>query len=124
MFYGVLDVQKNQLTYSVAGALPLPILISDGQARYLQGEGAPIGLFEQTSYQEVVVDLPIKFRFMMFSDGILEVINQPSLVDKEKYLLEQSVNLKADEESIFNHLNVDTVKQYPDDIALLVIDRK
>ena len=45
LFYGVLDVQKNQLTYSVAGALPLPILISDGQARYLEGEGAPIGLF-------------------------------------------------------------------------------
>ena len=60
----------------------------------------------------------------MFSDGILEVIDQPSLVDKEKYLLDQSVNLKADEESIFNQLNVDTVKQYPDDIALLVIDRK
>lgn len=124
LFYGVLDVQKNQLTYSVAGALPLPILISDGQARYLEGEGAPIGLFEQTSYQEVLVDLPNKFRFMMFSDGILEVIDQSSLVDKEKYLLDQSVNLKADEESIFNQLNVDTVKQYPDDIALLVIDRK
>ena len=80
--------------------------------------------FEQTSYQEVVLDLPNKFRFMMFSDGILEVIDQPSLVDKERYLLDQSVDLKADEESIFNQLNVDTVKQYPDDIALLVIDRK
>ena len=124
LFYGVLDVQKNQLTYSVAGALPLPILISDGQARYLEGEGAPIGLFEQTSYHEAVLDLPNKFRFIMFSDGILEVIDQPNLVDKEKYLLGKSVYLKADEESIFNQLNVDTAKQYPDDIALLVIDRK
>jgi hypothetical protein len=60
----------------------------------------------------------------MFSDGILEVIDQPSLADKEQYLLEQSVALKTDEETIFNQLNVDTAKQYPDDIALLVIDRK
>ena len=123
LFYAVLDTQNNRLTYSVAGALPLPILIADGEARYLEGQGAPVGLFEQTNYQETAVDLPDKFRFMMFSDGILEVLEQDSLAKKEAFLLSEAPKLKADIESIFDGFNVDESQQYPDDIALLVVDK-
>ncbi|MDG2035189.1 MAG: PP2C family protein-serine/threonine phosphatase, partial [Pseudomonadales bacterium] len=123
LFYAVLDTQNNRLTYSVAGALPVPILITDGEARYLEGQGAPVGLFEQTNYQEKTVDLPDKFRFMMFSDGILEVLGQDSLAKKEAFLLSEAPKMKADIESIFESFNVDESQQYPDDIALLVVDK-
>jgi len=123
IFYAVLDTQNNRLTYSVAGALPVPILIANGEARYLEGQGAPVGLFEETNYQEIVVDLPDKFRIMMFSDGILEVLEQESLAKKEAFLLSEAPKMKADIESVFNGFNVDENEQYPDDIALLIVDK-
>ena len=123
LFYAVLDTQNNRLTYSVAGALPVPLLIADGEARYLEGQGAPVGLFDETNYQEIAVDLPDKFRIMMFSDGILEVLEQESLAKKEAFLLSEAPKMKADIESVFNDFNVDESQQYPDDIALLIVDK-
>ena len=123
LFYAVLDTQNNRLTYSVAGALPLPLLIANGEARYLEGQGAPVGLFDETNYKEIAVDLPDKFRIMMFSDGILEVLQQESLAKKEAFLLSEAPKMKADIESVFNDFNVDDSQQYPDDIALLVVDK-
>lgn len=123
LFYAVLDTQNNRLTYSVAGALPLPLLIADGEARYLEGQGAPVGLFDETNYKEIAVDLPDKFRIVMFSDGILEVLEQESLAKKEAFLLSEAPKMKADIESVFNDFNVDDEQQYPDDIALLIVDK-
>jgi serine phosphatase RsbU (regulator of sigma subunit) len=123
LFFGVIDTQINQLTYSVAGALPVPIMIANGEARYLEGQGAPVGLFEETDYEEIQVDLPERFRIMMFSDGILEVLEQESLAKKEAFLLEQAPALKSDIDSVYSGLNVDVFDQYPDDIALLVVDK-
>lgn len=123
LFFAVLDTQNNHLTYSVAGQLPVPILVSESGAQYLQGRGAPVGLFEETSYTEIEIDLPDRFRLLLFSDGILEVMEQETLSKKEAYLLETAPALKADIESVFQQFNVDTEEHYPDDIALLVIDK-
>lgn len=37
MLGGVIDLEKNCLTYSIGGHLPLPVLFVDGQASYLEG---------------------------------------------------------------------------------------
>ena len=39
MIVAVLDMQSNRLNYSVAGHLPLPVLVSDQGADYLSGAG-------------------------------------------------------------------------------------
>ena len=123
LFYAVLDTQHDRLSYSVAGQLPAPILLSDGEARYLEGQGAPVGLFEDSRYQEIEVDLPSRFRLMMFSDGILEVLPQDSLSKKEAHLLAEAPALKSDIDAVLYRLSVDAEKDYPDDIALLLLDR-
>src|SRR5690606_5811166 len=50
MLGGVIDLQTGQLTYSIGGHLPLPVLFVDGEAHYLEGRGLPVGLFEEASY--------------------------------------------------------------------------
>ena len=82
-----------------------------------------MGLFEETNYDEIKVDLPDRFRIMMFSDGILEVLEQESLAKKEAFLLAEAPALKSDIETVFRGFNVDSSQQYPDDIALLVVDK-
>ena len=123
MFYAVLNTRVNQLTYSVAGQLPLPILVSEEGARYLEGEGAPVGLFEDIEYEEHTVVLPNHFRLLIFSDGILEIIDRPSLREKEEYLLEYASMSNTEIEAVLKGFEVDLERQYPDDVALLMIDK-
>ncbi len=123
MFYAVLNIRDNHLTYSVAGQLPLPILVSEEETVYLEGEGAPVGLFEDIEYEEIVRDLPRTFRLMIFSDGILEIIDRPSLLEKENYLLEYASMNNTQIEPLLMEFGVDPDRQYPDDVALLLIDK-
>ncbi len=123
LFFAVLDTQNNSLTYSVAGQLPVPILVTDEGSRYLEGQGTPVGLFEETNYEEIKVELPDQFRILLFSDGILEVLEQETLTKKEAFLLAEAPKFTADIESVFEALNVDSNQKYPDDIALLIVDK-
>ena len=123
LFYAVMNIRTNELRYASAGQLPLPILISQEKTVYLEGEGAPVGLFEDNIYEEVSLTLPKQFRLMVFSDGILEIIDQPTLREKEQYLLENVSATKTEIEAVLNSLDVDLEKHYPDDVALLMIDK-
>lgn len=123
LFYAVLNTRRNSLKYSVAGQLPLPILITNDEAEYIEGQGAPVGLFEETYYEEYQMDLPERFKLMMFSDGILEVLNETSLSKKEAYLLECAPTLRADTEAVLHKFGVDSTQQYPDDIAVLIVEK-
>ena len=123
LFYAVLNVRLNTLTFSVAGQLPLPILMAEGKAQYIEGQGAPIGLFEDPQYEEQHIDLPKEFKLAMFSDGVLEVLDRTSLAEKEAYLLERAPEFRSDTESVLSNLGIDSTQQYPDDIAVLLVDK-
>ena len=64
-----------------------------------------------------------QFRLMLFSDGILEVLEDASLSDKEKYLLSHAPSSRADPESVLKNYAVDSTQKYPDDIAVLLVDK-
>ena len=123
LFYAVLNTRRNHLVYTVAGHLPLPILIANNEARYLEGKGAPVGLFDDAEYDEVELSLPSEFRLMLFSDGILEVLEDASLSAKEKYLLSHAPSSRAGPESVLKNYAVDSTQKYPDDIAVLLVDK-
>ncbi|MEE8059290.1 MAG: SpoIIE family protein phosphatase [Pseudomonadales bacterium] len=120
---GVLDLTRNTLMYSVAGHLPLPILVANGRCDYLQGEGMPVGLFESAKYTENMQLLPENFVLTLFSDGILEVVNAEGVLEQEKYLLEKLTPGQDSIASVVNALGLDDVVEAPDDIAVLLISR-
>lgn len=123
MLGGVINERNNRLTYCVGGHLPLPLLYSQGQAQYLQGKGLPIGLFEDASYEDVEIELPTSFSLTMFSDGILDLLPIDSLKDKEAYLPKLLEQVGGTLEGLRNNLGLATLKDMPDDIALLVLSR-
>lgn len=85
----VIDLEKNSLTYSIGGHLPLPVLFVEGQASYLEGRGLPVGLFDDATYDDRVMELPPSFSLSLFSDGILDVLPGATLKEKEASLPEQ-----------------------------------
>ncbi|MCO3059765.1 response regulator, partial [Pseudomonas aeruginosa] len=89
MLGGVIDLEKNSLIYSIGGHLPLPVLYVEGQARYLEGRGLPVGLFDDATYDDRVMELPASFSLSLFSDGILDVLPGATLKEKEASLPEQ-----------------------------------
>lgn len=121
MFVGVLNTNKNSLRYSMAGHLPAPILAGPESACYLEGTGRPVGLFEDTTYEESSIDLPSVFSLSLFSDGILEILPKPTLAEKEAYLLQMFQGKVLSLKEIIGMLNLSEVKDAPDDIAVMTV---
>ncbi len=121
---GVLDLTANTLCYSVAGHLPLPILVTGDQCEYLQGEGMPVGLFESAEYTQDTLLLPENFVLTLFSDGILEVVAAEGVLEQERFLLERLQGGKETIESIVEALDLEDVTEVPDDIAVLLISKQ
>lgn len=123
MFSGCLNQRENTLKYAVGAQLPMPILIADGKASYLEGKGKPVGLFPNGDWAIRELDLPDKFILIAFSDGILEILPQQSLADQEAYLLQKLKNCKPDIDTVLSQLGIDIPKALPDDIAIFMLAR-
>jgi serine phosphatase RsbU (regulator of sigma subunit) len=124
MVVGNLDLASNTLRYSIAGHLPQPVLVSAEGARYLRGEGSAIGIMEDVHFEEHKVELPDSFMLALFSDGILEILPQDNLIDKEKYFLEVFDHSCEKPEDVVRMLGLDKVETAPDDIAALFISKR
>lgn len=124
MIIGLLDMQENTLRYSVAGHLPLPVLVSEAGARYLQGEGSAVGMMEDAQYEEHSIELPESFMLALFSDGILEILPPKNLIEKEKYFLNVFEQAADSPEELVTRLGLDRVETAPDDIAALFVSKR
>jgi serine phosphatase RsbU (regulator of sigma subunit) len=83
MVGGVIDEETGLLTYSVGGHLPLPVLYTPDSVRYLEGRGLPVGLFNEATYEDHVLELPPTFSLTLMSDGILDLLPEPTLKEKK-----------------------------------------
>jgi serine phosphatase RsbU (regulator of sigma subunit) len=124
MVVGVIDRQRNTLRYSVAGHLPLPVLVSDDGARYLEGRGNAVGMMEDAEYTETTLDLPPAFMLALFSDGILETLPPKNLVDKEAFLLDVFSRTAETPDELVSRLGLDRAGSAPDDIAALFVSKR
>jgi len=74
MVFAVYDAGERRLTLANAGA-PYPILIRDGKVQQMFASGVPLGLFADTKYDEIAVELRTGDVVLFASDGILETEN-------------------------------------------------
>ncbi|NND68341.1 MAG: SpoIIE family protein phosphatase [Halioglobus sp.] len=124
MVVALLDTRDNTLRYSVAGHLPLPVLVSEEGARYLEGQGSAVGLLEDAEYEEFSTVLPDSFMLALFSDGILEILPPKNLIEKEKYFLEVFEQAADSPAELVTRLGLDRVETAPDDIAALFVSKR
>ncbi|WP_426142670.1 two-component system response regulator RssB [Pseudomonas sp. DWP3-1-2] len=123
MVGGVINEDTGKLTYAVGGHLPLPVLYSPGEARYLGGRGLPVGLFNEATYQDHEVDLPDSFSLTLLSDGILDLLPGDTLKEKEAALPEMVKAAGGSLDGLRQIFGLATLGEMPDDIALLVLSR-
>ncbi len=123
LFGGVVNTRDQTLTYSFGGHFPLPILTAKDSVRFLEGKGLPVGLFEDAVYEDVVINLPEQFSLTILSDGILEVLPQKSLKEKEDYLLSVIREGADTVPALTDKLGLNDIQEAPDDIAMLILAR-
>ncbi|CCK75968.1 MAG: response regulator [Oleispira antarctica] len=121
--YAVLNLETLALNYSVGAHFPMPVLLIEGKAQYLEGRGMPVGLFRDAQYSEYQMDLPREFTLSLFSDGVLELLTQPSLAQKEEYLLNLIEQEAGNHDAIVKALALESDEDVPDDIALMTVVR-
>jgi phosphoserine phosphatase RsbU/P len=104
LLFGIYDAAGRRLTLSNGGE-PYPLLVRDGKCTELQISGMPLGLFGDTGYEEITVDLQPGDVVICASDGILE-----------------SENSKQEEFGT-ERLNALLTQIGPDDSAITIADR-
>lgn len=120
-FVGIIDTRQRQLDYVVGAHFPMPILASANHAEFLEGSGLPVGLFEKPEWETYQVALPEPFSLVLFSDGILEVIDAKGLDEKENRLLELVSEGRQTIASLSAALGLDEISELPDDIAIVTV---
>lgn len=71
LIFGIYDASTRRLTMANGGE-PYPLLVRAGVTSELQVSGIPLGLFGDTEYEEITVDLQPGDVVICASDGILE----------------------------------------------------
>jgi sigma-B regulation protein RsbU (phosphoserine phosphatase) len=71
MVFGIYDASGRRLILANAGE-PYPLLIRGGKAEEIQVSGIPLGMFADTEYEEVVIDLLPGDLVVCASDGIMD----------------------------------------------------
>ncbi|MBL4680313.1 MAG: SpoIIE family protein phosphatase [Pseudomonadales bacterium] len=120
MFLGVIDETNMSFQYSNAAHFPSVLLHSNGAVRFLELQGLPLAMCT-AKYESRQVEITKSFDLVMFSDGVLEIMQRTSLADKEKDLLELVECGHRDVDSLCDQLGINDHCAFPDDIALLTI---
>ncbi|MGO1749850.1 MAG: PP2C family protein-serine/threonine phosphatase [Marinobacter sp.] len=122
IFVGIISLSERTLEYAVGAHFPMPVLsFEDGETAFLEGSGLPVGLFETPQWEVYKVPLDKPFHLILFSDGILEVIRQKSLDEKEQRLLELVSGGRHTVASLSEALNLDEITELPDDIGIVTV---
>jgi sigma-B regulation protein RsbU (phosphoserine phosphatase) len=72
--FSVYDAGTRRLTLANAGS-PYPLLVRDGVVETIRIAGVPLGLYPDTQYEEITLDLQPGDAVLFASDGILESEN-------------------------------------------------
>ncbi|WGZ93585.1 MAG: SpoIIE family protein phosphatase [Candidatus Thiothrix putei] len=129
LIMGVVDTRQEQLYFVQAGH-PQPFLYSPmtAQLEQIDCTGFPIGLLPDMAYETIHLPFPAGSRFILYSDGLLELqeangemITEATLKRCLQPLMQQPASQVIQQLALKLGLN-STSTEKPDDISLLMID--
>jgi serine phosphatase RsbU (regulator of sigma subunit) len=100
------------------------VLVSAAGADYLPGEGTAVGMMPDAAFEAQAVPLPESFTLALFSDGILEILPQDNLIEKESFFLDVFRQGSESPAALVTRLGLDSVDTAPDDIAALFVSKR
>ena len=123
MFYGAVDKTAKLLTYSNGGHFPFPFLFNNDEVVQLNTRSAPVGMFDFTQYKDLTLELPEKFRLTVFSDGILEILQEQDTEQQIEELKKMLNTSKLNLNNFIDKLTDNGETSLLDDITALSIEK-
>jgi sigma-B regulation protein RsbU (phosphoserine phosphatase) len=124
MFYGIVDLEANVLRFANAGQFPFPILFDGEEAIAIGDKSMPVGLFRHAQYKVQEQALSERFLLVLCSDGVLELMPQSQVEEKEAELVAMVADLDLGMEQVISSLGVMARQDnLPDDVTLLMVRR-
>ena len=123
LFYAVLDIKTDKLTFSNGGHFPLPLIYDTEKSYFIKAKGKPVGLFDFVTYENNEMTLPKDFLMLMFSDGIMEIINEKRIEDKLEYIKNSVDNINMDINGLVELFKLNKITKLPDDVTFLMLKR-
>lgn len=87
MMLAVGDLETDTLRLVNGGHFPPAILVRGGEATFVEQRGRPVGLFDTVSYEAATLKLGAGDKLVLFSDGVLDAMEDGDLDSKEARLL-------------------------------------
>ncbi len=75
VWYGVLNLRNHQLRFANAGH-PFPLLRRNGTIQELEAFGTPLRSIRNFPYAEQTIQLQAKDRLVVYTDGVIETMNE------------------------------------------------
>ena len=121
------DLDTDSVCLVNAGHFPPAILVKDGSAYFIEQKGKPVGLFDEVKYVPSCIDLHAGDRLVIFSDGVLDALDEPDLSKKEARLLKAAAQRGKSAkvgymDSIWQSLDLER-GSIPDDMTCLTVQR-
>ena len=121
------DLDTDSVCLVNAGHFPPAILVKDSSAFFIEQKGKPVGLFDEVKYTPSCIDLQPGDRLVIFSDGVLDALDEPDLSKKEERLLKAAAQKGKSAkvgymDGIWQSLDVER-GSIPDDMTCLTVQR-
>ena len=131
IFYGIIDTAEEKMYYINCGQYPYPFITEicgekenpEIKLSVLEGKGTPVGLFKSPVFNVKEIMLPKRFKMIMFSDGILEILSDEHIKNSDQYLYEMFSVKNADIDKVSQQLGLENRAFFPDDLTFLMIER-
>jgi len=132
VFYGVLDLGKNTLTYANAGHHP-PYFFSDKKdtkTKLFHITGIPIGIDSGESWEREVIEIGPGDTLMLYSDGVTDAQNVEGNEFGSERLLAEAEKQFGNPAHIVQRAIIEKVREFCegavqfDDITVLVLRRE
>lgn len=123
IWFAMIDLETHRATFVNAGHFPPAILATKRGARFLELSGRPVGLFPKVEYKHQTVELGIDDQLIIYSDGMLELLNDATLAKKEARLIAAADTEFTNFDSLWATLGVSDAPG-PDDVSCLVVTRE
>jgi sigma-B regulation protein RsbU (phosphoserine phosphatase) len=89
MLYGVLDLNTLEFRFVSAGHDPVVHVPRTGAPQLVEGNGSPIGWFQDLEYEEHVINLQSGDRLYLYSDGVPEAMD----ADLNQFTMKQMLEI-------------------------------
>jgi len=126
LFYGVLDSNKNLLTYCNAGHNPPLLVRFNGGTRELESSGAILGQFPNWDYGQANVRLNRGDILLLFTDGVVEAENEDGEAFGEQRLLQHARQIQTSDTAALQQALLGKIAQhcgneFQDDATMIVL---